>query len=396
MQAEKFTAKHRLFILMSFLSYVTMSIPFTVQGTLAPVTMEFYGITAAQQGLIMTMQAVGALGTALFIALKGERYNKINTIAFGLIVIGIVGAVIGSAPIYAVLLLIIVVMGFGGSFIDIMMNGVMSDVYPDRKNTLLPLVHGFYMVGAMLVPGLVTLLSSPERPETFTRPFLFLFVMALSVGIVYYLCGRSIKAETPYVNMDAMKKRVVENPAEVFKTRKAWFFILVGFLYFTFQMGTTMWLPTFTIQNTGADFTAGGMALTVFFAGNLVMRFICPVFLRLISPRKLYGIFGAISGALMISSLFADNIVLMFVLIACAGFTQGGSVVAFMLICIEAFPDRTASAASITTLCSGSAILTGPLWMGVLSAQTGGFLVPMLMICGCLILAAALILFKGK
>ena len=394
MLTEKITGKHKLFITMSFLAFVVMAIPYTVHGSLAPVTMELYGITAAQQGLIMTMQSVGALGAAMFIALKGEQYNKIHTIAFGLLICGVMGAVIGAAPTYVILLLIVIVVGVGVSFIDIMMNGVVSDVYPSRKNTLLPIVHAFYMVGAMLVPVIVTMIATPDRPETFTRPFHVLLAAGLVVGILYFISGRRIMPETPYLNMDAMKKRVAENPAEIFKTKKAWFFIAVGILYFTFQIGTAMWLPTFTIRNTGADFSMGGMALSVFFAGNLVMRFLSPLFFRVLSPRILYSLSCAISGALMVAALFAGNIALMFVLVAAAGFTQGAAVAAFMLMCIDAFPDRTASAASITTLCVGTASLTAPFWMGALSAVAGGFMIPMLMICGCLFAAAALIFFK--
>jgi len=396
MPTEKLAPRHKIFILMSFMCYVVMAIPYTVQGSMAPVTMEFYGITAGQQGLIMTMQAVGGFGTALFIALKGERYNKIHAIAFGLFVIGAIGGVIGFAPVYTLLLIIIIVMGIGVTFIDVMMNGVMSDVYPERKTVLLPFVHGFYMVGAMLVPGLVTLITNPDRPETFIRPFHVLFFMALAIGIIYFICGRRIRSETPYIDMEAMKKRVVENPAEVFKTKKAWFFIGVGLLYFTFQIGAMMWLPTYAMYDAGTDFTTGGMTLTVFFGGNLVMRFMTPLFLRIFSPRMLYSLSGIISGAFMVGALFTENITLMFVFIAAAGFTQGAMVAAFMLICLDAFPGRTASSASITTICVSSATLSAPLWMGVMSGQVGGFLVPMLVISGCLILAAALIFFKGR
>ena len=392
----KLPGKHKFFITMSFLAYVVMAIPYTVHGSLAPVTMELYGISAAQQGFLLTMQSVGALGAAMFIALKGERYNKIHTIAFGLIIIGVMGAIIGSAPAYAVLLIIVIIVGIGVTFIDIMMNGVMSDVYPERKNTLLSLVHGFYMLGAMLVPRMVTLIANPDEPWTFSRPFHVLLVAGLAVGALYLISGRRIMPETPYGDMEAMKVRVTENPAEIFKTKTAWFFIAVGLLYFTFQIGVMMWLPTYTIQNVGADFSTGGMALTVFFAGNLVMRFAGPLFLKLMSPRILYSVFGIIAGVLMVCALLADNIALMFILLAGAGFTQGASVPAFMILCINAFPDRTASAASITTLCVGFATFTAPLWMGVMSAYTDGFLVPLLIICGCLFIAAGLILIGGR
>jgi len=373
-----------------------MSIPYTIHGPLAPVTMELYGISAAQQGLIVTTQAAGALGTAVFIALKGERYNKIHAIAFGLFIIGIMGAVIGSAPVYAVLLVIVVALGIGTVFIDVMMNGAISDVYPSRKKTLLPFVHGFFTVGGMLVPGMVALVASPDQPETFVRPFHVLFVVALTVGIFYFIGGRRVMPETPYINMDAMKKRVTENPAEVFKTKKAWLFITVGFLYHTCQVGVIMWFPTFAIQNTGVDFATGGLVLTLFFAGNLVMRFIGPLFLRVISPRKLYAIFGAISGALLIGAIFSESITVIFILITAAGFMQGSNVAAFMLICFEAFPERSASAASITSICVGLSNLTAPFWMGFMSEYTGGFLIPMIMVCGCLFVAAALIFFKVR
>jgi len=276
-----------------------------------------------------------------------------------------------------------------------MMNGVVSDVYPARKNTLLPLVHAFFAVGAMLTPWFVTLTADPADPETFSRPFHFFCIFALAIGVLYLITGRRIKSDTPYVNMDAMKQRVAENPAEIFKTKKSWFFLVVGLLYFTFQVGNIMWLPTFTIRNIGADFSTGGLVLTLFFAGNLVMRFVSPVFFRAMSPRIIYAAFGSIAAVIMIAALFSPNIGLMFALVIAAGFMQGSSVAAFMLITIDAFPDRTASAASITTFSSGISTLTAPLWMGALSAYTG-FLAPMIIVNCCLLFASILIFFKGK
>jgi len=393
---EKLTGKHKGFIVMSFWAYVVISVPLTVQGSLAPVTMEFFGINATQQGFIMTMQATGGLGASLFIALNGERYNKIHALSFGLFVICIMGAMISTVHVYAVLLIMVVAMGVGVTFIDIMNNGVISDVYPKKKNTLLPLVHGFFAVGAMIVPGVVTFLTDPGRPETFSRPFQVLFFLALAVGVGYLFFGRRILPDTPYKKMDAMKQRVADNPAEVFKTKKAWFFIAVGILYTTYQVGTIMWLPTFMIRNTGVDFYTGGMALTVFFAGNLVMRFTGPLFFRVLSPRIVYAVFGAIAAVLMACALFTENITLAFILLAAAGFMQGSSVAAFLLICIDAFPGRTASASSILTVTIGISTLTAPLWMGALSRYTG-FLTPMIMICCCLFATSALIFFfKGK
>ena len=73
---EKLTWKHKLFVLASFCAFVVLSVPFNIQGPNAPVTMAFYGISAAQQGLILTVQSVGSLCAAVFIALRGENITR--------------------------------------------------------------------------------------------------------------------------------------------------------------------------------------------------------------------------------------------------------------------------------------------------------------------------------
>ena len=391
MITDRITTKHKLFIMMSFFSYVVLAIPFTIQGANAPVTMDYYGINAAQQGAIMTLQSAGGLCTALFIAMKGEKYNKIHSIALGLLILCLAASAIGFAPAYTVLLAIIVAVGVGNAFIDIMMNSVVSDVYPAHKNTVLPLVHAFFSVGAMLTPLFVTLTVNPDAPASFSRPFRFLGVIAAVVFLFYLLNGRRIMGETPYVDMGAMKKRATENPAEIFKTGTAWYFMAVGFLYFTFQLGTIAWLPTYAIRNIGVDFGTGGMMLTAFFGGALPMRFLGPLILRRLTARALYMVSGFSAAALVLAALFTDNAQAVFVLVAAAGFMQGSSVATFILMCCETFPDRTASASSLATLASSVATLTAPLWMGAMSESTG-FRLPFILICCALFASAGLVL----
>ena len=386
---EKITGRHKFFIAMMFWSYIVLAVPYTVQGSLAPVTMEFYGINAAQQGFILTMQSVGGLCAALFIALKGEKYNKTNAIAFGLLIICLMTSAIGFAPAYGALLALVAVLGVGVVFIDIMMNGAITDVYPKQKNTVLPLVHAFFSAGAMLTPVFVSVTSSPEDPGSFSRPFRIIGVVAAAVFILYLLSGKRIAAETPYRNMEAMKKRADENPAEIFKTGRAWLFFVIGVLYFTFQFGTTMWLPTYAIRNAGVDFGTAGMMLTAFFAGSLPMRFLGPLFLRRMSPRVLFSVFGWAAAALMTGALFAGNVPLMLLLVAASGFMQGSSVASFILMCNDTFPGRSASASSLFSLAAGTATLTAPVWMGAMSEYLG-FLVPMVLICVCMFLSAGM------
>ena len=392
---EKIQGRHKLFIAMSFCSYFVLAFPNMIHGSVAPVTMEYYGITTAQQGLIVTMQSFGFLGAAIFIALKGERYNKMHSIAFGLLILSITGLVIGGAPPYAVLLVVIVFVGIGLAFIDTMMNGVIPDVFPKQKNTLLPLTHAFFSVGATVVPVIATSVVNPGFPLSFSYPFRILAIAAGAVFILYYISSRRIISDTPYINMDAMKARVVENPAEVFKTGKAWYFLITGILYFTFQTGTVVWLPTFVITNTGATFETGGMMLTALFAGMLIMRFLCPLILKKISARNVYIIFGWVSAAMMLALLFVNNIPLMLVLVVACGFFQGSHAASLVLMCCDAFPERTASASAIYTIAGGIASITAPLWMGIVAEYTG-FLFPLILISIAMLVSATMIFFLDR
>ena len=102
-----------------------------MQGSLAPVTMEYFGITATQQGLIVAMQSLGYLAIVPFLALKGENYNKIHSVVFGLIILIFVITAIGFMPTYIMLLALMAVLGVGLAFVDIMIHGVVPDVYDE-------------------------------------------------------------------------------------------------------------------------------------------------------------------------------------------------------------------------------------------------------------------------
>ena len=395
MRNERINSKHGLFITASFCAYFFLAVPLTVQGSIAPVTMEFYGINAPQQGLIMTMQSIGSLGAGIFVALQGEKYNKINVVALGILILSVIGAAITAIPTYIILLLLVLVMGIGTSFIDILMNSVVTDVYPKQKNTLLPFVHGVFSTGATVVPIIVTRIVEPSIPESFSYPFRVLAISAAAAFALFYISGRRIRPDTPYIEMEATRKRATENPAEIFKTKTAWFFIVVGILYFTFQVGIMMWLPTFAIRDAHADFEIAGMMLTAFFGGSLVMRFLGPLLLRKLTAHQVFTYFGWASAISMLAALFSNNITVMLVLVALSGFLQGSNVATLVLMCGEAFPERTASAASIYSLANNIVLLTTPLWMGILSEHTG-FLFPLAMICVALLMSSTLVFFHGR
>jgi fucose permease len=386
--------RHILLIALGFLGFVFYSIYINGFGANAPVMMSFYHIDAAQQGFIITMQGIGALSALIYISLHGERYNKINAFSLGMILFGAGTVLIGFAPNYILLLFMFMLCGAGMSSADVMMNSIIPELFPKQKNTLLPLLHAFFGLGAMLAPIFVTAIVNPDIPRTFTIPYLIIGITLVCFSICFFILTRRLIPETPYADMTAIKKRVAENPAEIFKSSKAWLFLAAGICYFSFFIGFTSWLPTYC-REIGMDFNLSGTMLSMFFVGLLVMRFCGPLVLKKITPRLGFIVFNIISAVLAAMAILISNVSVMVVLLTLSGFVQGSCVVFLVLMCTATFPERIASASSLTFMSGSFAAMTAPLWMGAL-AEIVGYGIPMLIVCGLFALSVIPIIIMKK
>ena len=394
-QHTRLQKRHKVLILLGFIGFVLYALYLNGFGANAPVMMDFYNIDAANQGFILTMQSVGALIALIYVALHGERHNKINAFFFGMMLFGIGNVLFGFAPPYIVLIILVMMCGAGGAGADAMINGIISELFPTRKNTLLPLLHAFFGLGAMFTPIFVTVLVNPNIPSTFTRPFLIIGALTVCFSIVLFIATRSLISETPYADMTTIRKRVSQNPAEIFKSAKAWLFLLAGTLHFSFAMGLINWLPTYCLE-IGIDFNTSGTILTMFFVGALIMRFCGPLILKKIKARTFYIISTLLAAFLTAIALLVNDITVMIILLVCGGFMQGSNVALLVLMCTSVFPQRLASASSLPFMAASIATMTAPLWMGAI-AEHVGFQIPLLMVCALLALSVIpIIIIKIK
>jgi len=388
------TKKHIALIAVSFLGYIVIALYFNSLGPNAPVMMAFYRITYTQHGFISTMQSVGSLSAGIFFLLRGERYNKFNVAAVGILLFGAGCLAIGLAPPYAALVVIVVVCGVGATTIDVMINGMIPELYPKYKNTLLPMLHAFFGTGAMASPLIVTAMVQPEIPSTFGRPLLLFGALGVCVFILFFIASRRVIPETPYADMSKIKKSSSIDLADFFKGKEAWVFLLASMLYFSFQIGIVSWLPSFG-REIGMDFNTAGAMLTVFLAGSLIMRFCGGIILKRVTARKAYILFSLISAGAVILALYVGTPVIMMGLLVIGGFMQGLCIALLLLMSTEAFPDRAASASSLTFIGLSVAAMVTPLWMGSLARFTG-FRIPLLLVCALLATSGILILLAGK
>ena len=352
-----------------------------------------FGIDEDANGMILTVQAVGCMIVTIVLGLFGERINKISGIVIGLGLMGTAGILIGLLPKvapesgYLLMLGFSILAGVGFIAIDLLMNGVVADIFPDTKNTLLPFIHAFYGVGAMLAPLFVTTVVKPEYSLTFALPYLFIGIASILICVALFFIRRKITPYTPYRDMAEIRSSSKGNPAQIFRDKRAWLYLLVCFLYLCFQTGLSTWLPTYGQRQLGLSFTDAGRMVTLYFLGALIMRFLSPLIYKKTPVRSFYILTLLLSGLLFIVFLLVPmSVAAAKIIIVVMGMLQGASVPALVILCCDTFPERSASASSIIVLGVSLSSMVIPPAMGALMISTG-YVIPMLFITVCLFLS---------
>jgi len=388
--------KNIIFLISAYCAFITYAFYLNGFGPNAPVMMAYYGTSSAQQGFILTVQSIGALLVAIYLALQGDRYNKISAAAIGLLIVGASSISIGFAPSYTQLLLVVVAAGVGYTILDVMANGIIAEMFPNQKSTLIPLLHAFFGAGAMVSPLFVASLANPYIPISFTRPFMLVGILAVVVFVLFFIVSRRIMPETPYADMDKIKRRGSGDPAAIFKEKKAWLILAAGFLYFTFQIGLVSWLPSYCLD-IGMEFSTAGGMLTAFFLGSLIMRFCGPLFLKMLTAQRAYIIFSLLTTAIIVAALFVIEPMVMMPLLIIGGFMQGSCVAFLFLMAVDAFPHMAGSASSLILIAVNSAAMTAPLWMGFIAEfSETGFRVPLLLGCASLAFSVLIVICVNR
>ena len=388
---EKLRVSAIVLLILCFVSFLAYGVHFNCFGTSTETMMQFFRIDESRQGMILTVQSIGGIVMTVLLGLYGERINKIHGIAFGLGLMGVASMLIGAIPAwceagsgYGLMLVFSLLAGLGTLTVDLLMNGVITDVFPERKNVFLPYVHAFYGVGAMLAPMYVSALAAPDAPETFARPYLILGVLAIVLCGVLMLNAIRVNPHTPYRDMSVLRKRACGNPAEVFRDLRAWLYLAACFLYLVFQTGLSAWLPQYSMNVLQYPYASAAKMATFYFLGALLMRLLSPAIYKCMSVRKFYVVTISVSTVLFALFLFLPwGPVMTRVLIFVLGLLQGAAIPSMVILCSDSFPGRSASASSIIVLSVSLAALAGPSLMGTVILKSG-YLWAMIMILVCL------------
>ena len=379
-------------ILLSNICYAVYCVMF---GSLATPMMAFYGIDKAAQGMFTSACSIGGVACALFCAFFGERFKKPLLMIPGIVFVALASLLMFFAPPYEAVCAIALIGGLGYTFIDIMGQATVTEYFPERTNAILPVLQIFYGIGAFVGPMLLVLPVRESEPQTFTLACLYLGIASAVVAVIYIWGCKSSMRYLPKVDTEKMKIAAKKDPVGIFRSWKAWMLLLSCTLFNCFTTSFIAWAPTYYHTERGMDFESSAFVLTAFYLGLVIMRFFGPKLFKKARPYRIFIIYALITTVFFVLSyIIQDNTVSTVMIGICGAFRAFGMVCTTMTA-TQLFPERKASAASISVFAYSIGGAVAPVFVGTM-AESYGFTMPFVIVTVLLAMSAVTMMILAR
>jgi len=321
---------------------------------------QAFSQTDAGLGLYYFLNAVayatGSLGGGIVTERLGRR--TVLVLAAVVLVLGLV--MLGTVPIWAVVLLAAVPAGLGAGAIDGGANGLILDLFPDTRGRALNTLHLFFSIGALSSPLIVGRLV--EAGIAWQSIVLATGAAAVPIGILLAVVtlphGRHVA--TVVAGRPTSGRLAFRWPLIVLEIAIA--------CYVASEMGVASWLVRFLEEAPLATATTG---LSLFWAGLALGRLISARISDRFDHLAFATLSATIAGGATIAAVLVPTIDASIVLFTVAGFASGPVFPLIVAVGGERHPGRSAAVGGFLT---GAAVVGSVIYppiMGFLSVNVG-------------------------
>jgi fucose permease len=318
-----------------------------------------FGQTDAGMGLFFLVNAAaygtGVLGGTLLTQRFGRR--PVLAGGVGLAVVGLVA--LATANVWPIFLLAALPFGMGCGTLDGAGNGLILDLFPDRRGRALNLLHFCFSAGALACPVIVG--RAVEAGVPWQALLIGTAILAAPIGI---LLARAVMPSGRHGHQDA---RAVPGVRLLFDRTLLALGIAIG-CYVAAEVGVSNWLVRFLAE---APLTLATTTLTLYWAGLTVGRLVAARIGDRFDHTGFACVASVATGVLIVLAVVAPSIELSIALFAAAGVASGPIFPLIVAVGGERFPDRSAAVGGYV---AGAAVVGGisyPPVMGLLSVTVG-------------------------
>ena len=344
-----------IYLLMAF-----FSISLTMISPMLPVIVKEFELTTSQGGLIMTYQSIGGALITVLMMFIADKYDKAMLIIIGFFLLIVSLFLISFVSAYNIILLLFFLYGVGSKIGDNLNNSFLTERFSENSGVYLNILHGFFGIGALLGP----LIASGLINQGIYWGDIFKLVGFVSLFVLVYFIVIVIKDNKISLSISSDKNKI--NYAKIFGNYKARILYLIMLLYIGSQSALSTWLPMYMENYLQTTSLIGGLALSLFWIGNIISRFMASYFTQehsnifLIKWGNFLGfIVLFISIILQIYWLTLINVVLI-------GFFTGATVPLVLDIASGLFPDNNGAVTSVLFVVINLSVMFFPWFIGLL------------------------------
>lgn len=348
-------------------------------GTVLPEIMADYQLHLDRGGWMSCFQNIGGVTAILILSRIMDRMRKPIVQAAAFLTAALMLFVIGGFPPFVLFLVCYMVMGACLSTLDSAGNAILADIYDDKRDMALCIIHGVSGVGAVLIPIISVIAGTGNWGVMYRGVALVICVIAL-IQLALYLSGKRV--------MDAMADaHAVEVKADAgrggsfFADRRVLAAIISIFGFGVCQSGITVWSIKFckdVLPQAGALLAA--LTLSAYWIGTTISRLavgLVPALARVKSRTLiLYG--GILAGVALFVGVISGNYPGLFLGILIFGFLNGATLPKVVGLMTGWHPERSGLAASTSFVALYIGFVITPLIMGIVADAAG--MVTMMMI----------------
>jgi len=311
-----------------------------VYGLIAPILgalLPTYGLSAAQQGTLATVQALGlviaSVSAGPFIDIRGNKLALL--VGLGLIVASLTAA--PNAGGYGGLLFVYFILGIGGGIVVTGANSLTGAVDPSRRGSALNFLNLFFGLGSI-----ITTYVASER----VNPGLVCYAIAALTAIAFVV-NAATKMPGPSGEASFRVNEVpwlLSRPALILLS----FFL---FLYVACEVGVWNWLKTYLVTVDFDATTAGHVVSYGFAFGILLGRVVVSRILIKVPALSVTLASAVLMAITTFAMLQLQSATAITIAVFCAGLSMAPVFPTTLAIAGDTFTRGTATAMGVVITC---------------------------------------------
>lgn len=324
-------------------------------GTILPDLSERFNLTPSQNGTIAFAQALGLMLASLAVGPLLDNEGKKVGLILGLAFVCIALLALPRSPGFRSIVLLLFLLGFGGSTLVTAANALVSDVGEAHRASALNLANLFFGVGALITPFI--------SANLFRRKWVRLCYTIASLTVATLVFDALTKMPGP----TGAGRFVLVDAAPVLGRPLLFLIGLFLFLYVSCEVGMWNWLPRYLIAQGIPESRALNILSLGFALGLLIGRAsVLPILIRVpaVTVTLVASVAMAITTFLMLRS---NRPAAAFALVFLAGLSMAPVYPTTLAIVGDAFPRMTGTAIGFVITCGWAGLAVSSRIIGAIA-----------------------------